>query len=137
MKSKFLVLGLCFLAACQPRVNSRGNITVEENLGQFIEGKTTMDDVLQKCGTPSLHQDNYSWIYIGSKVEEDNFKKIKLTYQFIVKMTFDQNKILKRIERITSNEKDDDSFMNMEFTRLMNDKQALKKMDKVLENVVK
>jgi outer membrane protein assembly factor BamE (lipoprotein component of BamABCDE complex) len=123
MKKNLLIIVLCFVAACQPRVNSRGNVTVEDSFSSFVVGKTTMENVLEKCGTPSLLRSNYSWIYIGAKVEETAFEDVKLTQRFIVRMTFDQNKILKSIEKIDP-KNDSQVFMDEEITNLMNDQQA-------------
>jgi outer membrane protein assembly factor BamE (lipoprotein component of BamABCDE complex) len=131
MRNGLLIYGLCFLAACQPRVNSRGNVIVEENFNSFVVGKTTTDDVLEKCGTPSLHKDNYSWIYVGSKVEEDAFNEVKSTHEFIVKMTFDHNKILRSIDKIDSGKRADLSI-DEEITSLITDRQANLKVNDVL-----
>jgi outer membrane protein assembly factor BamE (lipoprotein component of BamABCDE complex) len=124
MKNCLLICGLCLaVTACQPTIDSRGNVTVEESFKSFVIGKTTMDDVLTKCGTPSLHRDNYSWIYVGLKVEEDRMKNIKPFYTFIVKMTFNQNKILESIEKIDQNNLKEIN-MDEEIVRLISEKQA-------------
>ncbi|MDR2158247.1 MAG: hypothetical protein LBO02_02945 [Holosporaceae bacterium] len=120
MKKFFLIIGLCFLAACQPRINSRGNVVVKENLKNFAVGKTTMQDVLARCGAPSLLRGDYLWIYIGAKSEEITFGDIKLTDKFIVRMKFDANKILQSIEKVESQLKEDDNIdMNEEITGLI------------------
>ncbi|MDR0678215.1 MAG: hypothetical protein LBF44_01610 [Holosporaceae bacterium] len=131
MRNYLFVLALSLFAACQPRVNSRGNVTLEENFGSFIPGKTTVNDVLEKCGTPSLHIGNYSWIYIGSRVEESVLKEVNETYRFIMKMTFDQNKILKSIEKIDA-PKNNPAIMDEEITNLINENQAKSTADKIL-----
>jgi outer membrane protein assembly factor BamE (lipoprotein component of BamABCDE complex) len=130
MKNHSFVLALCLLAACQPRVNSRGNLTPEENFSSFIVGKTTMNDVLEKCGTPSLHTDNYSWIYIGLRAEEDVLNSVKETHKFIMKIIFDQNKVLKSIEKIDSSA-DNHIPMDEGVTNLINENQAKAQADKV------
>jgi outer membrane protein assembly factor BamE (lipoprotein component of BamABCDE complex) len=104
---------------------------VEENANGFVVGRTTMDEVLEKCGTPSLHKDNYTWIYIGQKVEENNFKDIKQIYRFVVRMTFDEAKVLKSIEKIDPS-KNDDLAMNEEYVNLIPDHQAAQRIKKVL-----
>ncbi|MDR0968667.1 MAG: hypothetical protein LBL99_03495 [Holosporaceae bacterium] len=131
MKNYLFVLGLCFIAACQPRVDPRGNTTVEENFESFVAGKTTTNDVLEKCGTPSLHKDNYTWIYVGGKVEEGPFGSPKAIQKFIVKMIFDQNKILRSIEKIDPKENGD--FMDEKNTNLMSEHTAKTKVDEVLK----
>jgi outer membrane protein assembly factor BamE (lipoprotein component of BamABCDE complex) len=133
MKNCSLILAACFLAACQPKTNPRGNTTVEENFSGFVVGKTTTNDVLEKCGTPSLHKDNYSWIYVGSKVEENTFGDIKLVHRFTVRMTFDENKILKSIEKIDP-KNSGDAAMDEEIVNLTNESQASQKVDGALKN---
>jgi outer membrane protein assembly factor BamE (lipoprotein component of BamABCDE complex) len=110
--------------ACQPAIDSRGNVTVEESFNSFVVGKTTMSDVLEKCGTPSLHCDNYSWIYVGLKTEEDRFKNVKSFYDFIVKITFNPDRTLKLIERIDPTNRREIT-MDKEVTRLIEEKQAV------------
>ena len=124
-------LVLYFLTACHPRINSRGNVTVEENFSAFIVGRTTMNEILKKCGTPSLHRDNYSWIYVGYKIEEDTFKNIKLIHEFTVRMMFDQNGILRLIEKIDPKNKVN-VLMNEEITNLIGDAKARRMVNEEL-----
>jgi outer membrane protein assembly factor BamE (lipoprotein component of BamABCDE complex) len=131
MKNYALVLLLCFITACHPRINSRGNGHVEENFNSFIVGKTTMDDVLEKCGPPSLHRDNHCWIYVGFKIEEDTFKNVKLIHESTVRMIFDSNNVLKSIEKIDPTSKTA-VLMDEEITKLMSDAQAKKKVKEAL-----
>ncbi|MDR0632096.1 MAG: hypothetical protein LBF54_02580 [Holosporaceae bacterium] len=131
MRNGLLICGLCFLVACQSRLNSRGNVIVEESFNSFVVGKTTINDVLEKCGTPSLHRDNYSWIYVGSKVEEDVFNEVKPTYKFIVKMTFDHNNVLKSINKIDCRDHTDLSI-DEEITSLITDHEANLKVNGAL-----
>jgi outer membrane protein assembly factor BamE (lipoprotein component of BamABCDE complex) len=118
--------------SCQPQVNFRGNLIVEESFNTFIIGKTTTSDVLKKCGTPSLRKDNFSWIYIGYREEEDTLKNIKRVYEFIVKMIFDQSGILKSIEKVDP-KNNADILMDEEFTSLIGDNQAKLTIDKDID----
>jgi len=127
---KSLMFFLCFLVACQPVVNSRGNVTLDEKFSKFVKGETTMDDVLRQCGTPSLHRDNYTWIYVGAKSAEESFKSIKLTNRFIVKMIFDENKVLSSIERIQLQEDDGGAPMDEDTTQLVAEKRISEKLKK-------
>ena len=88
------------LASCEPFINSRGNVVAEKYLESFVIGKTTMEDVLNTCGTPSLHRDNFTWIYIGGRSEETSFKGIEMKNRVAIKLTFDTNKVLKNKETI-------------------------------------
>ncbi|MDR0581162.1 MAG: hypothetical protein LBG04_03565 [Holosporaceae bacterium] len=117
---KALILSICLLASCQPQVNFRGNLIVEESFDTFIIGKTTASDVLTKCGTPSLRKNNFSWIYVGYREEEDTLKNIKRVHEFIVKMTFDQSEVLRLVEKIDP-KNNANILMDEEFTNLIDE----------------
>ncbi|MDR2106912.1 MAG: hypothetical protein LBO73_00040 [Holosporaceae bacterium] len=119
MRKKISAAAFCFLIACQSAVNTRGNIEAEEYLDGFIVGKTSMNEVLSKCGTPSLHRDNYSWIYVASTTEEDIFKNITPIREFVVKLVFDKNKILKSVQKISLPKDRGDIIMDEEITELI------------------
>lgn len=93
----FLVSSLC-LAACEPFINSRGNVVAIKQVDSFTIGKTTMEDVIESCGTPSLHKNSFTWIYIGGRSEEVSFKDIEIKDRSIIKLVFDENKVLKSKE---------------------------------------
>jgi len=90
-----LFVSLLFLASCEPFVNSRGNVVAIKQVDSFIIGKTTMEDVLRSCGTPSLHKNNFTWIYIGGRSEEVSFKNTEIKDRYVLKLIFDKNKVLK------------------------------------------
>lgn len=96
----FLAGTLMALSACQPRIDSRGNIILMDEMKNFVVGKTTMSDVIQKCGTPSLHIDNFTWIYFSATAKEAAFSKVSLQNRLIVKMIFDDKRVLKSIQKI-------------------------------------
>ncbi len=95
----FLLFSTLLLVACQPVVNSRGNALISEHLNSFTIGKTTMDEVLKKCGTPSLQQNEFTWIYSGATSELLPFRGIEMKNKVLVKLIFDNNKVLKDIKR--------------------------------------
>jgi outer membrane protein assembly factor BamE (lipoprotein component of BamABCDE complex) len=132
MKNCALILLVCLLASCQPQVNFRGNLIVEESFDTFVIGKTTASDVLRKCGTPSIHKDNFTWIYVGYMEEEDTLKNIKRVYEFIVKMTFDQNGLLKSVEKVDP-KNNADILMDEEFTNLIDDANSNQTNDKDID----
>ena len=89
------------------------------------------EDVLEMCGTPSLHKDNFTWIYIGAKSEEIAFTGVNMTNRCVVKMVFDTNKVLRSVNRIPLGE--DDSLLNdEEITQLITDEQAAKRAHALL-----
>jgi len=104
-----LFVSLLFLASCEPFVNSRGNVVAIKQVDSFIIGKTTMEDVLRSCGTPSLHKNNFTWIYIGGRSEEVSFKNTEIKDRYVLKLIFDKNKVLKD-KIVTHPTKEDYSF---------------------------
>lgn len=92
---EFFFVSLLCLVACEPFVNSRGNVIAIKQIDSFMIGKTTMEDVLKTCGTPSLHKDNFTWIYVGGRSEEVSFKDVEMKNRSIIKLFFDKNKVLK------------------------------------------
>ncbi|MDR1362192.1 MAG: hypothetical protein LBJ16_03185 [Holosporaceae bacterium] len=90
------------LCSCQPRIDSRGNVTLGEKYDLFVEGKTTGRDVLKACGSPSLDR-GLTWIYVGHKSEEISFHKPELTDRFVVRLTFDDSGLLVSKEKVDPN----------------------------------
>lgn len=96
----------------------------------FIVGKTTMADVLRKCGTPSLHKDDFTWIYVGCRSEEVAFGSVDLKNRFIVRMRFGPNKILQSLEKINPRESDE-IITDEGITNLISDKEVRAKVEKL------
>ena len=133
MNKIFTFSSVVLLAACQPFVDSRGNVVISEHVDSFAIGQTTMDEVIQKCGTPSLHKDNFNWIYIGAKSEETSFKGVELKNQTVVQLTFDSNRILKDIKKW--HPKDKGSFLeDNEATDLITEAEANGLVKKIKQN---
>jgi hypothetical protein len=72
---------------------------LHEKYDAFVENKTTSDDVLNVCGSPSL-QRGLVWIYVGHRSEEISFQKPELKDRIIVRLTFDQRGLLKSKEKM-------------------------------------
>jgi outer membrane protein assembly factor BamE (lipoprotein component of BamABCDE complex) len=119
---------LCFLAACEAKINSRGNNIAMEKFYSFKSGKTTTEDVLRECGTPSLHKDNYTWIYVSAKSHEKAFQDVKLKEKCVIKMVFNEKKILKSIEKIKQKQ-NNDILMDEDITPLLSDVKAQKQIE--------
>lgn len=115
--NKFLLPCFLLLISCQPFVDSRGNVVIQEQVDSFVIGQTTMDEVIERCGTPSLHKDNLTWIYIGARSEETSFRGIELKNQNVIVLTFDSNKILRNIGKLSPKDRDcilcDDEATNL------------------------
>lgn len=112
-----LFLVSLFLVSCEPFVNSRGNVVIGKEVDSFIIGRTTMEDVLRSCGSPSLHKDNFTWIYIGGRSEEVSFKGIQMKERSVIKLIFDRNKVLK--DKIVIHPSDKESSFDEEVTNLI------------------
>ena len=112
-----LLVSLLFLASCEPIVNSRGNVIAIKQIDNFVIGKTTMEDVLKSCGTPSLHKNNFTWIYIGGHSEEVAFKNVEIKDRSVVKLIFDENKTLK--DKIVTHPAKEDLYFDEEVTNLI------------------
>ncbi|MBO4405901.1 MAG: outer membrane protein assembly factor BamE [Alphaproteobacteria bacterium] len=117
-----LLIFSVFLASCEPFVNSRGNVVAEKHLGSFVIGQTTMEDVLKSCGTPSLHRDNFTWIYLGGRSEETSFRGVEMKDRTAIKLTFDANKVLKNKEVIRPS--NSEFSFDEETTDLISNKEA-------------
>lgn len=102
--------GVLFLVACQPKVNYRGNGLAYDKFDSFKIGTTTMQEVLRTCGTPSIHKDNYDWIYISFIANETAFKDVSLENRSVIRLRFDQNQILKSIDKVALPESDEISL---------------------------
>lgn len=116
------------LSACQPyRVNSRGNLLINEHVKSFKIGQTTTQEVLQKCGTPSLHQDSFNWLYVGAISEESAFKPAKLKDRSVIKLTFNSSGILTNIQEVELPQSDAIAF-DQDREPLINEKQVNEKV---------
>jgi outer membrane protein assembly factor BamE (lipoprotein component of BamABCDE complex) len=99
----FLLIALvCLACSCQPRVDLRGNSILAEKINEFTVGKTTMEEVFKKCGSPSFRKNERTWIYVCYRSEEISFKDVELKDRFVVRMKFNGNDILESIEKIKS-----------------------------------
>ena len=98
-------LGAAFLAAalaaCAPTVDQRGNLPSEEKLATIRPGITTKDTVSQLLGTPSTVGtfDPNIWYYISNRTEQVSFFKPELLDQQVVAIAFDENGVVRDIQR--------------------------------------
>jgi outer membrane protein assembly factor BamE (lipoprotein component of BamABCDE complex) len=90
-----------------------------------------MEDVLKKCGTPSLHKNNFTWIYIGGHAEEVAFKDIEIKDRSVIKLIFDENKVLK--DKIITHPTKEDYNFDEEVTDLISNTEVKALLKKVHE----
>ncbi|MDR3179312.1 MAG: hypothetical protein LBT70_00215 [Holosporaceae bacterium] len=134
MKIKVIQVATAFIAfllcSCQPKESLRGNPVICDKYGSFVVGKTTIQDVLKNCGSPSLCHGNSVLIYIGYKSEEVSFQDVKLKDRFTVRMEFDTEGILKSIQKA-----DEKGMSNVgldeDVTGLTTDAEALSTLKKI------
>ncbi len=113
---------LLFLVSCEPFVNSRGNVVIKKEIDSFVIGRTTMADVLKSCGSPSLHKDNFTWIYIGGRSEEVSFHGTQLKDRSVIKLIFDKNQILKN--KVILHPSNKECSFDEGFTELISNKEV-------------
>jgi outer membrane protein assembly factor BamE (lipoprotein component of BamABCDE complex) len=84
-------LAAALLAACSPRVATRGNMVEDFRLDQIQAGVSTQSDVASILGTPTTVStfDPSIWYYIGQRTETVAFLKPEVTDRRIVRMQFD------------------------------------------------
>ncbi len=66
----------------------------------FKVGKTTAQEIVDVCGSPSLQRDDLNWIYIKAESEDIAFRKVEVKNQRVVKLRFNQRGILESMEEI-------------------------------------
>ena len=102
MRTNFLKFSLLcsLLVGCESTVNNRGNRLFFENMQNFQVGKTTAQEVVDVCGSPSLQQDELNWVYIKAESEDIAFRKVEVKNQSVVKLRFNRQGILESMEEI-------------------------------------
>lgn len=101
-KIDFLKFSLLFatLIGCESTINARGNNLFFENMQNFEVGKTTAQEIVDICGSPSLQQDNLNWIYIKAESEDIAFRKVEVKNQSVVKLRFNTKGVLEAMEEV-------------------------------------
>ena len=79
------------VAACSPRVATRGNLVEDYRLEQVHTGTSTKADVATILGTPTTVStfDDNTWYYIGQRVETVAFFAPEVTQRRVLRMQFD------------------------------------------------
>ena len=124
---KSILCGMLLLSACQPFVNSRGNVVISDHVDSFVIGKTTMQEVIQKCGTPSLQSEKSVWVYVGARSEEQSFKGVSMKDCNVYQLTFDDKDVLKAIDTLNA-EGDGVKLDDGNYTKLISDAEAESKI---------
>ena len=94
---------LLFLYNCQPRITNHGNFFNKENINYIKKYKLNKAEVIEIFGTPSTTS-NFSdnvWYYMSQVQSEKAYFRIKNISSKIIKITFDQNKFVKKYSILT------------------------------------
>lgn len=92
---------LCIgIAACSPRLDTRGYQFDPDTLSQIVPGTHTRDDVSEILGSPSSTAvlDSETWYYIGNQTETFAFFEPKVTERQVVTIVFDDNGVVSKID---------------------------------------
>ena len=97
------IILLVFLNSCSPIIKTHG-YTIENtsDFSEFISEitsneKVSKQKILDDLGSPSIIIDDVdnSWLYIRSTKQEKSFSDSEIQGQFIIKLVFDSNNLLK------------------------------------------
>ena len=114
------IILLFFLNSCSPIIRTHG-YTIENtsDFSNFISEiasneKVSKEKIVNDLGSPSIIIDDVdnTWIYLLSSKRERSFSDSELQAQFIIKLVFDSNDLLKNHEILTS-----ENFKKIEFAR--------------------
>ena len=96
-----LGLGLMALTGCNIPTTQRGNLPKTDALQQVKPGETDKQTVTRLLGTPSTVPtfDDKTWYYISRETKQIAFLKPEVLDQQVVAIRFDDNGIVKEIDR--------------------------------------
>jgi len=89
------------LAACSPRVDTRGALPEQDVVAEIVPGVHRREDVAAILGTPSTVGtfDARKWYYIGRQVEQFAFFKPDVQDQRVLIVSFDADGLVDGIDR--------------------------------------
>ncbi len=87
------------LAACSPKVDSRGYVKTVEWKDAITVGQTTREDVMEKFGSPSAKSSfgDETWYYVSSRKEAVAFLKPEVVEQEAVDISFDASGVVSAV----------------------------------------
>jgi outer membrane protein assembly factor BamE (lipoprotein component of BamABCDE complex) len=91
------------LAACTPRIDTRGHVATPGTVEKLEVGKQTRDDVVQLLGSPSTTAtfDDETWYYISQRTETLAFYAPETIDQKVLALKFDKAGVLKDMQTYT------------------------------------
>lgn len=103
-KAGFLLLAMtALLGACAPVTANRGNLVDADRLSEIQVGSSTRETVQDKLGSPtSVASFNENvWYYFGRRTEQDSFLDPDAIDRKVVRVTFDDNGVVKAVDDLT------------------------------------
>src|SRR5258708_5362451 len=90
------------LAACSPKVETRGYTNDAHWKDQVVAGKTTKDQVMEALGSPSTRSSfgEETWYYINDRKEAVAFLKPEVVSQDVFRIPFDTAGVVKTADSI-------------------------------------
>ncbi len=100
--STAVILSVCLLAACESRIETRGNLPDPDLLVTIQSSEHTRDQVVQILGSPSTTAmfENETWFYISERRETFAFFEPEVTERKVVIVQFDDSGILKTVAEL-------------------------------------
>jgi len=96
-----IALGVA-VAACSPRVHTRGNLPDPELVAELKPGDITRDEVAELLGSPSSTAvfGGEIWLYISERTETLAWFEPEVMERSILVVSFDHEGILKEVETV-------------------------------------
>ena len=97
---------LLFLAACAPKVATRGNLIEPEKMAQIKTGESTREDVVNKIGSPTQVStfDENTWYYFGCRTEQYSFLDPEVIEQKALEIKFNDQGVVTAMNQLDPNE---------------------------------
>lgn len=97
-----ILFSTCLLAACESRIESRGNLPDPDLLETIQASEHSRDQVAQILGTPSTTAmfENETWFYISEKRETFAFFEPEIKERKIVIVQFDPTGLLTTVAEV-------------------------------------
>jgi len=91
------------LAACTPRIDTRGHVATPGSVETLAVGKQTRTDVIQLLGSPytTATFDDETWYYISQRTETVAFYQPETIDQKVLALKFDKAGVLKDMQTYT------------------------------------
>jgi outer membrane protein assembly factor BamE (lipoprotein component of BamABCDE complex) len=99
-KHTLILTALFLLAACSPKVDTRGHVANADWKQTITTGSTSKDQILANFGSPSATSSfgEETWYYISARKETTAFLAPETVDQQVVRIVFDDAGLVKSVE---------------------------------------